>query len=45
VEVLTLPDRGGAMAAKAQKSVGQRFDSAVISETLSSSYADVLDVG
>jgi hypothetical protein len=35
VEVLlTLSDRGCAMAAKAQKSVRQRFDSAVISETL-----------
>jgi len=45
VEVFTLPDRGRAMAAKAQKSVGQRFDSGVISETLSSSCADVLGAG
>jgi glycosyltransferase involved in cell wall biosynthesis len=42
LEMLTLPDRGGVMAAKAQESVGQRFDSPVSSEKLGSIYADVL---
>ncbi len=44
-EVLNLPDGGRAMAAKAQDSVRQRFDSAVIGQKLSSIYADVLGAG
>ncbi len=43
-EVLNLPDRGRAMAAKAQESVRQRFDTSVIAQKLSSIYADVLAV-
>lgn len=44
-EVLELPDRGRAMAAKAQDSVRQRFDSSVIGKKLGSIYAGVLGVG
>lgn len=44
-EVLSLPDRGCAMAAKAQETVCQRFDRSVIGPKLSSIYADVLGVG
>jgi glycosyltransferase involved in cell wall biosynthesis len=43
-EVLTLPDCGRAMAAKAQESVRQRFDSAVIGQKLGSIYTEVLGV-
>jgi glycosyltransferase involved in cell wall biosynthesis len=42
VEVLSLPDAGRAMGAKAQESVRRRFDSSVIGEKLSSIYAEIL---
>ena len=43
-EVLKQPDCGRAMAARAQESVRQRFDSSVIGNKLTSIYADVLGV-
>lgn len=44
-QVLALPDRGRAMAGKAQDSVRERFDSSVIGQKLSRVYADVLRLG
>lgn len=42
-EVLSLPDRGRALGAKAQHSVRHRFASPVIGQKLTSIYEDVLD--
>jgi hypothetical protein len=44
-DVLNLADGGRAIAAKAQDTVRQRFDRAVLGQKLSSIYADVLGAG